>query len=188
MADTSGDLNTFDLSNLSLKQREGTWFIVPLVWSGVALLGAAVAVFAYRAVSNPYGISGTAIYLAGLCVVLPILWWTLYAALYSSSPGPTKVEVGPTHLSFTLPSGRFKRISLSDPHLRIVIHDWRNRSDRLLPIEGEIRWLEEFALSAEALDAIVSRSKKLGLSVKEGPYNDWWIGPENRIVISANRK
>ena len=169
-------------------QSKGSWILKLAVWSMVGMFTAAEVVLARDAVVTQYGVDGTLISLAGACVILPMLWWAIYMGLYFSGRGPNKVEITSSYLSFTRANGKLKRIPWNDPHLRIVIHDWQNRSDRLPPIVGEIRWLEQFALSPEALETLLDRSKVLRVSLKEGPYNDWWTGPENRIVITQGRK
>lgn len=188
MTDLSTDIQTFDLSDLARTQGSGAWPFQLAAWLMVGMMTVATLVLARDAVITQFGIAGSLIYLAGVCVILPMLWWALYTALYSLGEGPAKIEMGPTQIFFTRANGKLRQIPWDDSHLRIVIHDWRNRPDRLLSIVGEIRWMEQFALPPEALDALVCRSKEHNISITEGPYNDWWTGPENRIVISAGKK
>ena len=178
----------FDLSELAALRVGGTRAARAASVVGVLLFSVGVGAGLLILIKNKYGLDGI---VGGALVLVTsslLVRYSVNNLLYVVGNPPTKLFLSADGIGFVRASRRRCILPWRGEAWRITIHDWRTRTDLQLrsSLVGEVRMLESFPLSEVALHALIKSAKGHGLSVTEGPYNDWTgLGLENRIIISA---
>lgn len=180
-----------DLSNVARLQDAGKRVARPAAWAVTAIFAAGTAITGIDILRTRLGWMGETLWFLAFLAMTILFCLGFYGALYTLGPGPIRLELHESEMRFTRRGGKIRVLRPSVPKFRMTLHDFRGRPELRLRVRiaGDVRWLERFALDPEGLEDLLAWSRAQGLSIREGPHNDWTgLGLENRIIISARKQ